>query len=68
VWAVQLVRSEYGVRQHYWCPVERQADLDWFWFQRCEAADTILDSLEQLSASFVSVWEHRPLAKRGNRA
>ena len=59
VWAVQLIRSEYGVRQHYRGPVERQADLDRFWFQRCEVADTILDNLERLSASFVSVWEHR---------
>ena len=59
VWAIQLIRSEYGVRQHYRGPVERQADLDRFWFQRCEVADTILDNLERLSASFVSVWEHR---------
>ncbi len=59
VWAVQLIRSEYGVRQHYRGPVERQADLDRFWFQRCEAADTILDNLDQLSASFASVTAAR---------
>ena len=59
VWAIQLVRSEYGVRQHYFGPLERQADLDRFWFQRCEVAETILDSLDQMSASFVSVWEQR---------
>ena len=59
VWAVQLIRSEYGVRQHYRDPVERQADLDRFWFQRSEAADTILDNLDQLSAGFVSVMAAR---------
>ena len=59
VWAVQLVRSEYGVRQHYCGPVERQADLDRFWLRRCEAADLILDDLDRLSASFVSAWERR---------
>ena len=59
VWAIQLVRSEYGVRQHYSGPVERQADLDRFWFQRCEAADMILDDLDRLSVSFVSAWERR---------
>ena len=53
------VRSEYGVRQHYFGPVERQGDLDRFWFQRCEAADLILDDLDRLSASFVSAWERR---------
>ena len=57
VWAIQLVRSEYGVRQHYFGPVEWQADLDRFWFQRCEAADMILDDLDRLSSSFVSAWE-----------
>ena len=55
VWAVQLIRSEYGVRQHYRGPVERQTDLDRFWFQRSKAADTILDNLDELSAGFVSV-------------
>ena len=59
VWAVQLVRSEYGVRQHYFGPLERQADLDRFWFRRCQAADMLLDRLDAVSASFVSAWEHR---------
>ena len=62
----ELVRSEYGVRQHYCGPLERQADLDRFWFQRCEAADTILDNIDELSARFASVWEHHsPLARLG---
>ena len=59
VWAIQLVRSEYGVRQHYFGPLERQADLDRFWLQRCEAAEMILDDLDRLAASFASLWEHR---------
>ena len=59
VWAIQLVRSEYGVRQHYFGPVERQTSLDRFWFQRCRAADMILDDLDRLSAGFVSAWARR---------
>ena len=59
VWAIQLVRSEYGVRQHYFGRLDRQADLDRFWLQRCEAAERILDDLDRLSGSFASVWESR---------
>ena len=59
VWAVQLVRSEYGVRQHYFAPLDRQADLDRFWFQRCETADVLLDNLDQLSERFAAIWERR---------
>ena len=57
VWAIQLVRSEYGVRQHYFRPLEQQADLDRFWFQRCETAEVILDNLDEISECFVSAWE-----------
>ena len=57
VWAAQLVRSEYGVREHYFRPVDRQADLDRFWLQRCETVETILDNLDRLSACFVSAWQ-----------
>ena len=57
VWAIQLVRSEYGVRQHYFGRLERQADLDRFWLQRCKAAEMILDDLDRLSASFAAVWK-----------
>ena len=59
VWAIQLVRSEYGVRQHYLFPLEPQADLDRFWFQRCETADRIIDRLDELSAHFDAVWKLR---------
>jgi homoserine kinase type II len=59
VWAGQLVRSEYGVRQHYLAPLEYQDDLDRFWFQRCEAAELILGNLEEISAAFVSAWKRR---------
>ena len=61
VWAIQLVRSEYGVRQHYFGALERQTDLDRFWFQRCESADIILDNLDDLSERFASVWEREAL-------
>jgi fructosamine-3-kinase len=59
VWASQLVRSEYGVRQHYVAPLEYQDDLDRFWFLRCEAAEHILGHLAEVSAAFVSAWERR---------
>jgi len=59
VWLGQLVRSEYGVKQHYVAPLEYQADLDRFWFQRCEAAELILANLQNVSAAFAAAWEHR---------
>ena len=59
VWAIQLIRSDYGPRQHYFDPVEYQCDLDRFWFQRCETADLILDQLDRLSECFVSIWKRR---------
>lgn len=59
VWAIQLVRSEYGVRQHYVAPLEYQPDLDQFWFRRCEAAELILDNLAEISEGFVCAWERR---------
>jgi homoserine kinase type II len=59
VWASQLVRSEYGVRQHYVSPLEYQADLDQFWFQRCEAAELILGHLDEISEAFVSARGRR---------
>ena len=59
VWAVQLVRSDYGLRQHYSGPLEQRAVLDRHWLQRCDAAELILKNLEQLSEGFVSAWELR---------
>ena len=54
--AVQLVRSEYGVRQHYFGPVERQADLDRFWFQRCEARRV---TCSRACVRFLIAWTRR---------
>lgn len=59
VWASHLVRSEYGLRQHYVAPLEHQADLDRFWYQRCEAAERILDSLGEISEAFAWAWGRR---------
>lgn len=59
VWAAQLVRSEYGVREHYDAPLENQDDLDRFWFQRCAAAELILGHLDEIGARFASAWERR---------
>ena len=59
VWAIQLIRSDYGLRQHYFDPVGRQDDLDRFWFQRCETADLLLDQLDRVSERFASIWNRR---------
>jgi Ser/Thr protein kinase RdoA (MazF antagonist) len=64
VWASQLVRSEYGVRQHYLAPLEYQADLDRFWYQRCEAAELILGHLDEISEAFVSARGRRDRRRR----
>ena len=57
VWAIQLIRSEYGLLQDYFGPIEQQADLDRFWFQRCETAELVLGDLEGLSTGFASIWD-----------
>lgn len=59
VWAIQLIQSEYAVRQHFYGPLKQPADLDRSWLQRCETADMILINLDRPSEHFVSVWERR---------
>jgi len=44
-WLVQLIRSTYGLKQHYGDPVEFQADLDRFWLQRARGAEILFDML-----------------------
>ncbi|MDD9990094.1 MAG: phosphotransferase [Spirochaetaceae bacterium] len=57
VWLVQLIRSMYGVKQHYTRPVELQESLDRFWFQRAHAARTLFANLATLEETLNSVWE-----------
>lgn len=42
---IQLIRSLYGVKQHYLKPGLFQHDLDTFWTQRHQAAQVLLDHL-----------------------
>ena len=56
MWLVQLIRSTYGVKQHYLNPHELQSQLDNFWFQRAHAAELILENIVNLEKSFEEVW------------
>lgn len=57
VWLVQLIRSMYGVKQHYTRPVELQESLDRFWVQRAHAARTLFANLATVQETLKSVWE-----------
>ena len=57
VWLVQLIRSTYGVKQHYTRPIELQDALDRFWFQRAHAARTLFANLATVQETLKSVWE-----------
>ena len=57
-WLVQLIRSTYGVRNHYVGPHEFQAELDRFWLDRCHACETILKNLTELENTYRNIWEH----------
>jgi homoserine kinase type II len=56
VWLVQLIRSLYGVNQHYTQPLEFQSDLDEFWFRRACGAEVIFKHLDELEEAFVRAW------------
>ena len=57
IWLVQLIRSMYGVKQHYTRPVELQEALDRFWFQRAHAAQTLFASLDPAQEILRSAWK-----------
>ena len=59
VWLIQLVRSDYGLRQHYSGTPEQRTVLDPYWLQRCDAAEAILENLAELSEGFAAAWELR---------
>lgn len=52
---IELVRSLYGVKQHYLRPGLDQADLDQFWLLRHRAAGKLLDRLGEVEASLAQV-------------
>lgn len=57
VWLAQLIRSTYGLRQHYTQPVEFQPGLDAHWFHRAKAAAQLLAGLEEVEACFEAAWK-----------
>ena len=59
VWAIQLVQSEYGLRQHYFGSLSQRAELDRFWVRRCETADLILNNLDDIGDGFAEAREQR---------
>lgn len=69
MWLVQLIRSTYGVKQHYTNPHELQNELDNFWFQRANAAELILKDIVNLEKIFEDVWRKtRPVRGVGGSA
>jgi len=60
---IQLIRSLYGVKQHYLGPLESQRELDQFWFRRVNAAELIAENLERLKGKFEDTW-HRVKSRR----
>jgi len=58
VWRTQLIRSTYGVWEHYNAPHERQEGLDWYWINRCAAARQIHAIESQLLSSYERIYTH----------
>ncbi|WP_338037017.1 phosphotransferase enzyme family protein [Nocardiopsis ganjiahuensis] len=56
---VQMLRSLYGVEQHYLNPDPRQAALDEFWQLRHRAAGRLLENLEEVEAMLRDVSRRR---------
>jgi homoserine kinase type II len=56
IWLVQLIRSTYGVKQHYMNPQELQSELDDFWFRRTHAAELVFENIKSIEDCFESVW------------
>ena len=52
---IQLLKSVYGVKQHYLAPALRQDDLDRFWLKRHASVTTLLHALPQIDAMLVDV-------------
>ncbi len=54
IWLVHLIRSLYGVKNHYLSPGLFQNDLDAFWFRRHRTARTLLTHLEAVENAFAT--------------
>ncbi len=59
---LQLLRSLYGVKQHYLKPGLFQDDLDEFWLLRHNAVDVMLRHLPQMDALLDDLTANRPLS------
>ena len=56
---IQLLRSLYGVKQHYLKPGIDQAALDDFWLLRHQAASTLLEHQEEIDQMLNDLAHHR---------
>ena len=55
IWLIHLMRSLYGVKEHYLEPVRLQADLDVFWIQHDASARILYDRLAEIEDAFRGV-------------
>jgi Ser/Thr protein kinase RdoA (MazF antagonist) len=47
-WLVQLIRNNYGIRQHYGTPLEFQTALDRYGLERARGAEILFDNLASI--------------------
>ncbi|QBI56130.1 phosphotransferase enzyme family protein [Streptomonospora litoralis] len=57
---IQLLRSLYGIKQHYLSPGIDQADLDDFWHMRHRAAQTLLEHRGSIEDMLTKLAHHLP--------
>jgi Ser/Thr protein kinase RdoA (MazF antagonist) len=62
IWIAQLLRSNYGLNQHYFAPAELQDQLDNFFILRSSAATTLLSELDSLRAAIEDLSDELRLA------
>lgn len=62
VWLGQLLRSNYGLKQHYLAPAERQDELDDFFIMRAHAATMLLSERDTLRAALEDLSDELGLA------
>jgi len=57
IWLLQLIKSTYGIKEHYSKPHNYQRRLDKFWFERHNASIIIYDYLEELKNGISEIWK-----------
>jgi Ser/Thr protein kinase RdoA (MazF antagonist) len=57
IWLIQLLRSTYGIKEHYLSPVRHQTTFDAYWINRRKAAPIILSALPDLESELARVWD-----------